>query len=140
MRYSSNHWGTRCANLIDCIKKTYGRMGELGIRICTIAETWFSWKRKSLDGWSNFCQLGLARGRTWLSNWKRQSTRVLRDRGRKSRRGRQRYKGTVQDYGVLAFKLWGRFPGMMIELLSSVDWRCGTELDFADVGPFSCGN
>ena len=44
-----------------------------------------------------------------------------------------------QDFGVLAFNGWDGFQDVVSEFLGFVDWRCGTELDFADDGLFSCG-
>jgi hypothetical protein len=45
----------------------------------------------------------------------------------------------MQDFGVRAFNGWDDFQDMVSEILACVDWRCGTELDFADDGSFSGG-
>lgn len=50
----------------------------------------------------------------------------------KSRHGRRRHGGGLQDFGVRAFDGGDDFQDVMIEFLSLIDWRCGTELDFAD--------
>jgi hypothetical protein len=93
---------------------------------------------------------------------------MWRDRGRKNRQGRQRYEGEgdhgpaviygcggievvragrdagatkarMQDFGVGAFNGWDDFQDMIAGFITSIDWRCGTELDFADDGLFSGG-
>ncbi len=45
----------------------------------------------------------------------------------------------MQDFRVLAFNGWDNFQDMMIKFFACVDWRCGTELDFANDGRFSSG-
>jgi len=45
----------------------------------------------------------------------------------------------VQVFGVLAFNLCDDFQDVIMDFLAWVDWRCGTELDFADDGSFSSG-
>src|ERR1700689_920582 len=115
------HRGTWCANLIDCIKKTYGRLRGLGIRNCTFAETRFSWERKSLDGWKTIFVWAWSGGRACISKRGRASDRDLwmwRDRGRKSRRDASGTKERMQDSGVMAFKGWDDFQDVMIEFLA----------------------
>jgi hypothetical protein len=81
-------------------------------------------------------------GRAGLSKRGRSSDRDLRmwrDRGRKSRRDASGTKERMQDSGVMAFNGWDDFQDVVIEFLAWVDWRCRTELDFAEDGLFSGG-
>jgi hypothetical protein len=123
-RYSTNGRGTWWAILIDCIKKTYGRLKGLGIRICTIAETWFSWERNGLDEWKSIFVMARSGGQ---SAYRRGNggpsaiygcgeSEIVRAGGTPAVRRRG-----MQDFGVGAFNGWDDFQGVMIELLSFVD-------------------
>ena len=137
--YSGIDRGTWCANLIDCIKKTYGRNGGLGIRICTIAEAGFSWKRKSLDGGRQFSSEVFPDLRWWMDGCGPLVGCRCGEIEVERAGGTPALVEGMQDFGVLAFNGWDGFQDVVSEFLGFVDWRCGTELDFADDGLFSGG-